>query len=65
MKTFAFVEKLLLDERSRLVKERDIYGQKKTPKGWCPSFTYELRKPYADKAQAHIDEIDRALTLLK
>lgn len=61
---FDFVVQLLTAEQERLEKERDLYARKKMPKGWCPSFTYEKRKPYAGAAQAKIDEIDAAIAKL-
>lgn len=63
--TFKHTIQLLEREKERLEQERDIYGQEKTPKGWCPSFTYEKRKVYADQASRRIEEIDAVLALIE
>ena len=62
---FKHTIQLLEREKERLEQERDIYGQEKTPRGWCPTFTYEKRKPYADQASCRIEEIDAVLALIE
>ena len=61
---FEHTTQLLEREKARLEQERDVYSQEKTPKGWCPSFTYEKRKPYADRASRRIEEIDAVIGML-
>ena len=61
---FDYVISLLETEKANQEHRRDWY-QKKNPKGCCPSFTLEKRKPYSDEAIARIKQIEAAIALLR